>query len=165
MDNTTLPDAADDVHFDEVNRNEVNSNAARAAWQLAVDEHNNRLAALAKEKKLTTDDVFGENRLRDDLKEWLADWFKKDLGRECRDANGKIDFFREYDDTCWDNADLIIDALLPLVIEMYDGQYGGNVVGGVDWLRQKTLLFDQYIKEGDYRGAGSCITAGEGFDN
>ncbi len=127
----------------------------------AIADHNKRLSALAKDKKLKTEDVFGRNRVRDDLKEWLADWFKKDLGRECRDADGTINFFRRYEDGCVDNDDLIISALLPLVIEMYDGQYGGNVVGGVDWLRQKTDLFDQYVKKGDYRGAGACITAGE----
>jgi hypothetical protein len=138
----------------------VNHDARQAEWYRKIDEHNERLSVLAREGRLTADDVFGRSRLLDDLKPWLADFFKKELGRDHRLPDGTIDFYKEFDDTCWDTADVIVDAMLQLVIGIYDRRYGGNCIGGVEWLQMKATVFGEYLKNGDYNLAPGCLTDG-----
>src|ERR1035437_10265513 len=77
--------------------------------------------------KMTVGDALGGSRMNVDVKEFLADWIEKNLGRNCRDVDGKIDLYnKDYDDLYGDNADMIVAALLPFVIDIYDWQYRGN---------------------------------------
>jgi peptidoglycan/xylan/chitin deacetylase (PgdA/CDA1 family) len=105
--------------------------------------------------KMTVGDALGGSRMNVDVKEFLADWIEKNLGRNCRDVDGKIDLYnKDYDDLYGDNADMIVAALLPFVIDIYDWQYRGN---GTAWLRQKTMLIDRHMEEGDYDHAHLCM--------
>jgi hypothetical protein len=128
-----------------------------------IADHNNRLAILDKERKLTVDEMFGQNYMRDAVRIALAGFIESFLKRDCRNPDGSIDLYRSYDDGCWDNPECIVAALVPLVIEIYDHRYGGNVRGGIDWLRQKTLLMLRDMDRGDYTKAAGCIADGSCF--
>lgn len=133
-------------------------------WNKAVAAHNVRLAELDKQGKLSVDELFDENYLRDAVREALATYLETQLQRNCRAADGSIDFVSgDHDDGCWDNQSLIIDALLPIVIEMYDSQYGDEgraVRGGIKWLGMKAALILSEMDAGDYCGASAYLAEG-----
>lgn len=122
-------------------------------------EHNKRLAALAASHRLTAEHVFGGDRLTDVVKGYLADWIKENHGHDCRDADGKIDFVSGAD-ASWGDCWGVIDALLPIVIEIYDRQYGGNVTSGVRHLEQKASLINEHLAAGNYIRAVGCMSDG-----
>jgi hypothetical protein len=151
---TTMADAEGGVNpADEVDMSDLD-------WNKAVVVHNLRLADLDKEGKLTTDDVFDQNDMRDGVKAFMADWIKKEHGRDCRDADGKIDFDTERadGDHCWSSDALILAALIPLVIETCGVCYCDSVRGSTEFLAQKLNFISKCLKSGQYcdvrRGRG-----------
>jgi hypothetical protein len=124
--------------------------------------HDARLAVLAKAGKLTTDDVFGQNDMRDGVKAFMADWLKQEFSRDCRDADGKINFDKERaeGDIYWSSDALILDALIPLVIETCGICYCDSVHGSTEFLAQKLKFISKYLKSGQYSDASAAVADG-----
>jgi hypothetical protein len=107
-------------------------------------------------------DIFVQNLMRNDLREWTARYFQAVYKRDVRTTDGKMNFCQDWNDTTWTGDSLILDAMLPFLIEVCAAEYyGDDVVKGADFLWRKVALVHQCLKEKDYEGASCSLADGQ----